>query len=50
MTQIDEHSFARTADPSETERLGEAIGRLLPALEQFVRFEGTDPAGHEHGR
>jgi len=50
MTQTDEHSFAGTADPSETERLGEAIGRLLPALEQFVRFEGTDPAGHEHGR
>ena len=31
-------------DQSETERLGEALVRLLPALEAFNRFEGPDPA------
>lgn len=31
-------------DRSETSRLGEAIGRLLPALERFNRYDGPDPA------
>jgi len=38
---------AGAADPSETSRLREAIERLLPALEQFNRFEGIDQAAHE---
>jgi aromatic-L-amino-acid decarboxylase len=41
---------AGAADPSETSRLSEAITRLLPALEQFNRFEGMDQAAHERGR
>jgi aromatic-L-amino-acid/L-tryptophan decarboxylase len=32
------------ADRAETSRLGEAIGALLPALERFNRYEGSDPA------
>jgi aromatic-L-amino-acid decarboxylase len=35
------------ADPAETSRLTEAIARLLPALEQFNRFEGPDPAARD---
>lgn len=35
------------ADPSETGRLGEAIERLLPALEQFNRFEGLDQGARQ---
>lgn len=38
------------ADLSETSSLSEAITRLLPALEQFNRFEGIDQAGRERGR
>ena len=38
---------AGAADPSETSRLSEAITRLLPALEQFNRFESMDQAAHE---
>ena len=38
------------ADPSETTRLSEAITRLLPALEQFNRFEGIDQAARERER
>ena len=38
---------AAASDQSETSRLGEAIERLLPALEQFNRFEGIDQAAHE---
>ena len=38
---------AAALDQSETSRLGEAIERLLPALEQFNRFEGMDQAAHE---
>jgi aromatic-L-amino-acid decarboxylase len=34
-------------DLAETSRLTEAIGRLLPALEQFNRYEGADPAARE---
>jgi hypothetical protein len=37
---------AAAPDPSETSRLSEAIERLLPALEQFNRFEGMDQAAH----
>jgi len=43
-------SLVRPADPAETSRLSEAITRLLPALEQFNRFEGIDQAAHERGR
>lgn len=32
---------------AETSRLSEAIGRLLPALEDFNRFEGLDPAARQ---
>jgi aromatic-L-amino-acid decarboxylase len=40
---------AETIDPdegdrAETSRLREAIGTLLPALERFNRYEGSDPA------
>jgi len=31
-------------DAAATESLGHAIGGILPALEQFLRFEGPDPA------
>src|SRR5687768_5069074 len=31
-------------DYADTSQLGEAIGRILPALESFNRFEGSDPA------
>src|SRR6266542_7097955 len=41
---------AAALDQSETSRLGEAIERLLPALEQFNRFEGIDQAARERGR
>jgi hypothetical protein len=41
---------AGAADPSETSRLSEAITRLLPALEEFNRFEGIDQAARERGR
>jgi aromatic-L-amino-acid/L-tryptophan decarboxylase len=41
---------AGSADPSETSRLSEAITRLLPALEQFNRFEGIDQAARGRGR
>jgi len=41
---------ALAADPAETSRLGEAITRLLPALEQFNRFEGIDPAARQRGQ
>jgi aromatic-L-amino-acid/L-tryptophan decarboxylase len=41
---------AEAPDSSETARLGEAIMRLLPALEQFNRFEGIDQAASERGR
>jgi aromatic-L-amino-acid decarboxylase len=47
---MDVSSLDRPADPSETSRLSEAITRLLPALEQFNRFEGTDQAARERGR
>jgi aromatic-L-amino-acid decarboxylase len=43
-------AFDRSADPSETLRLSEAIARLLPALEQFNRFEGIDQAARGRGR
>ncbi len=33
---------AQAADSSEMSRLSEAVTRLLPALEQFNRFEGID--------
>jgi aromatic-L-amino-acid decarboxylase len=37
--------FPTTApDAAETGRLAEAVGRLLPSLEAFQRFEGLDPA------
>jgi len=32
-------------DPASTDGLSEAVAELLPALEQFIRFEGKDPAG-----
>ena len=32
-------------DRADTERLAEAVRRLLPALEEFDRFAGPDPAG-----
>jgi aromatic-L-amino-acid/L-tryptophan decarboxylase len=41
---------AQAADSSEMSRLGEAVTRLLPALEQFNRFEGIDQAARERGR
>lgn len=41
---------AEAPDSSETSRLSEAITRLLPALEQFNRFEGIDQAARERGR
>ncbi len=41
---------ADAPDSSETSRLSEAITQLLPALEQFNRFEGIDQAAHERGR
>src|SRR5579862_9638223 len=31
-------------DTAETGRLTDAVGRLLPSLEAFQRFEGPDPA------
>ena len=31
-------------DHADTSQLGKAIGRILPALESFNRFEGPDPA------
>jgi len=34
-------------DRAETSRLGAAIGRLMPALERFNRYEGPDPAARE---
>jgi aromatic-L-amino-acid decarboxylase len=34
-------------DAAETGRLSEAIGRILPALEDFNRFQGQDLAGHQ---
>lgn len=37
-------------DRSETSRLGEAIGRLLPALERFNRYDGPDPAAQNRER
>lgn len=33
-------------DPAITDQLSESIEALLPALEQFLRFEGPDPAAH----
>lgn len=41
---------AQAADSSEMSRLSEAVTRLLPALEQFNRFEGIDQAARERGR
>jgi hypothetical protein len=35
-------------DTAETGRLAEAIKKLLPALENFNRFEGRDGAGRRH--
>lgn len=35
-------------DTAVTGRLAEAIGKLLPALEKFNRFEGRDEAGRHH--
>jgi aromatic-L-amino-acid decarboxylase len=37
-------------DRAETSRLAEAIGRLLPALERFNRYEGPDPVARERER
>ena len=34
-------------DASETDRLSEAIGRILPALEDFNHFQGQDLAGRQ---
>ncbi len=34
-------------DTAETGRLSEAIGRILPALEDFNRFQGQDLAGRQ---
>lgn len=36
-------------DTAETGRLAEAIKQLLPALENFNRFESRDDAGRHHG-
>jgi aromatic-L-amino-acid decarboxylase len=35
------------ADAADTARLSDAIGRILPALEAFNRFDGADPAARE---
>jgi len=32
---------------AETSHLAEAIGRILPALERFTRYEGVDPAARQ---
>jgi aromatic-L-amino-acid/L-tryptophan decarboxylase len=34
------------ADAAETDALADSLGRILPALESFTRFEGPDPAAH----
>lgn len=34
-------------DRADTSQLGAAIGRILPALESFNRFEGPDPAASQ---
>jgi aromatic-L-amino-acid decarboxylase len=35
------------ADRAETDRLSDAIGRILPVLEDFNRFQGSDLAGRQ---
>lgn len=37
-------------DAAETGGLTDALLRLLPAIEQFQRYEGPDPAARDHGR
>ena len=37
-------------DAADSARLGEAIRALAPALEDFYRFEGSDPAARERAR
>lgn len=38
------------SDHADTTRLGAAIGRLVPALEAFNRFQGPDPAARNRDR
>jgi aromatic-L-amino-acid/L-tryptophan decarboxylase len=37
-------------DAGETRRLREAVARVLPALEVFIRYEGEDRAGRDRDR
>ncbi|HKW78838.1 MAG TPA: pyridoxal-dependent decarboxylase, partial [Candidatus Limnocylindria bacterium] len=37
-------------DAAETARLSEAVGRILPALERFLRYEGDDRAARDRAK
>jgi hypothetical protein len=39
-----------TTEAAECERLAESVKALLPALEQFNRFDGPDLAGPQRAR
>ncbi len=49
-TSSSETHRSEASDQAETSRLAEATGRLIPALEQFTRYEGPDPAARGRER